>query len=95
MMPQLANYHYTSAEKFKEVIIIQIIVANWKVQLEQMEQNHLWTLAHPCYSLIIDTIMTVKIFLLQHFSIKVITAVSNINLQLFNDKLIRVKGGYP
>ena len=57
-----------------------------------MEQNHLWTLVHPCYSLIIDTIMIVKIFPLQHFSIKVLTAVSNINLQLFNDKLIRVKG---
>ena len=32
-----------------------------------------------------------KIFLILHFSAKMLTAVYNINLQLFNDKLIRVK----
>ena len=36
-----------------------------------------------------------KIFLLQHSFAGMFTAVHNINLQLFNDKLIRVKGGYP
>ena len=64
MMLWLVNYYDTSAEKFKEVIITLMIIANWSAQLEKMEQNHLLTLVYPPYSLIIGTIMTMKIFLL-------------------------------
>ena len=64
MMLWLVNYYNTSPEKFKEVIITLMIITNYNVQLEQMKQNHLWTLVYPPYSLIIGTIMTMKIFLL-------------------------------
>ena len=64
MMLWLVNYYDTSLEKFKEVIITLMIIANYNAQLEQMDQNHLWTLVYPRYSLIIGTIMTMKIFLL-------------------------------